>query len=113
MAVPRYIVKSENFFAGIAAGGYTTWVHIDAGSTGRMTFKRSTKANAGFILNRMVLNSTGATSPVVLTDSAVGVIAVIKPGAAEKNFEYNIPLKGNLVVDNPGGADMTVVYVTP
>lgn len=113
MAVPRYIVKSDNFLAGITAGAYTSWVHIDAGNTGRTTIIRSSKANAGLILCQVVVNTTGTTSPIVVSDSARGTIAVIKAGAIESSKDYFIPVKGNILVDNPGAADITVVYVTP
>lgn len=113
MSSPRYIVKSDNFLGGIAAGAYTTWIHIDAGNTGRTTIKRSTKTNAGLILNRVVVNTAGSSTGTTITDSAVGIVGVIKAAVQEKNFEYNIPLKGNLLIDNPGAADLTVVYVTP
>lgn len=113
MASPRYIVKSDNFMAGIGAGAYTSWKHIDAGNTGRTIITRSTKVNAGLILCNIVVNTTGATSSTVVSDSINGVIAVIKASVQEKDFHYNIPLKGNLVIDNPGGQDLTVVYVTP
>jgi len=113
MAVPRFAVKSENYLAGIQAGTNTSWVHIDAGNTGRTTIRRSTKTGAVLILCNVVVNTTGATSGTVISDTAVGNIAVIKASVQEKDFHYNISIKGNLQIDNPGGADLTVVYVTP
>ena len=113
MSLRRYFIKSDNEWAAIQGGGQTSWVHIDAGNTGRTTIKRSTKTGAALILCNIVVNTTGSSSSSVVTDSGRGVIAVLKASVSEKDFHYNIPLQGDLLIDNAGGADLTVIYVTP
>lgn len=109
----RYITKSDNFWSAAAAGGVTQWVHIDSGNTGRTTIKQSTKSNSGLILCNIVVNTTGSTSNTVITDSKRGVVANIKASVTEKDYHYNIPIQGDLWIDNPGGQDLTVIYITP
>lgn len=109
----RYVTKSDNFWAAAAAGGTTSWAHVDSGNTGRITIRASTKPNSCLILCNVVVNTAGSGTSSILRDSAVGVIAVIKASVSEKDFHYNITLKGDLIIDNGGGADMTVVYITP
>ena len=114
----QYRAKSSNYWDAAQTGALSQWVHIDAGNIGRTTVTPSTlapsvtsKAIKPILLQNVVVNTTGATSPIVVSDSAVGVIAVLKPSISEKDYHYNIPIKGNLVIDNPGGADLTVVYI--
>ena len=103
-----YRVKSDNYWSAAAVGGVNQWIHIDAGQTNRVTIKRL--ANKPIVLCGVTVNSSGAAGALVLTDDAVGVIASLKASVAEKDYHYQISLRGNLLIDN-NGSDLTVEYL--
>lgn len=114
-----YRTKSENFWAAAAVGAPNQWIHIDANATGRLTIVPATVSGttqAGaikpIILQSVTINTGVAskTTGVVLTDSARGIAAQLS-GTTEKDFHYNIPFRGSLVIDNPTGADITIAYI--
>lgn len=104
-----YRVKSENFWAAAAVGAPNQWIHIDSGNTGRTTIVPV--PGKPIILQSVTVNSTSSSSGSSFADSGRGMIAVMKASIQEKDYHYNVPLRGNLVIDNPGGADMTIAYI--
>jgi hypothetical protein len=109
-----YRIKSENFWAAAGAGAVNQWLHIDAGFTGRVTLvpaQASTNAIKPIILQNVVVNTSGASGVTTVSDSARGTIATLKASVNEKDYHYNIPLRGSLVVDNTSASDLTVVYI--
>lgn len=108
-----YRVKSDNFWSAAELGACSQWIHIDAGNTGRVTVVPaviSTGAIKPLLLQNVVVNTSGASGATVVSDSGRGVIASLKASVTEKDYHYNIPLRGNLTVDN-NGSDLTVVYI--
>lgn len=114
-------IKTTNHYQQIGVGFDSQWIHIDAGKTTRTTiFPQSANPNTPgdnpgpgsdiVVLIKVIVNTQGSTSPVTLTDSKVGIIANIAAAATPGQYPYNLPLSGNLYIDNPGGADLTVVY---
>ena len=113
-----YRAKSENFWAAAAVGAPNQWVHIDAGNTGittivpaQQTLSSTVGAIKPIILQSVTVNTTGSSTPTTISDSARGVIAVQKAAIQEKDYHYNIPLRGNLVINNGGGSDLTIAYL--
>lgn len=105
----KYRVKSDNFWAAAAVGGVTQWVHVDVGATGRTTI--TAVPGKPLVLCNIVINTSGASGVTTVTDSGRGVIAQLKASVAEKDYHYQIPLVGNLVIDNNSASDMTVAFV--
>lgn len=103
-----YRIKSENYWSGAALGASSQWIHIDAGQTTRVTIAPVT--GKPILLQNIVVNTSGASGATVVSDSARGVIASLKASVTEKDYHYNIPLRGNLTIDN-NGSDLTVVYI--
>jgi hypothetical protein len=95
--------KSENRFAGVQTGFYSRWQHV----TGNATI--SPRAGEIVVLHSVNVNTTTA-SPVILRDSAVGVIATIAASAVGQTFAYMLPLRGDLIIENPGGSDLTITF---
>src|SRR5258708_15351031 len=104
-------VKSGNFWEGAAVGAYTRWVHIDAGNTGRTTI--TPRKNNRVVLCNVVINTSGASGTIVLTDSKTGVIASLKASVQEKDYHYQLPLApgANLFIDNASASDITVMFI--
>lgn len=114
-----YRAKSENFWAAAAVGATNQWIHLDAAATGRVTIVPATVAGttqAGaikpIVLQSATINTGVATKNVgvIITDSARGIAAQLS-GVTEKDFHYNIPFRGSLIIDNATGADITVAYI--
>lgn len=114
-------IKTTNHYQQIGVGFDSQWIHIGAGNTGRTTIvPQSANPNTPgdnpgpgsdiVVLIKVVINTPGASSPTILTDSAVGMIASIEAAAGTGQMPYNLPLKGSLYIDNTGGADLTVVF---
>lgn len=108
-----YRVKSENFWAAAAVGAPNQWFHVDAGTSGRITVvpaNVSTGAIKPIILQSVTINTSGASGSFIVSDSARGTIASLKASVNEKDYHYNVPLRGNLTVD-PNGSDVTIAYI--
>lgn len=95
-------VFSEVRSLGILAGVEGQWFHSTTGTT---TIAAQTGQQV--ILNKILLNTNGGA--VIVRDST-GVIATIAADAPEGTFDYELPLKGSLIVEN-GGSDITVKFV--
>jgi hypothetical protein len=118
-----YRTKSNNYWTGAAVGGNVQWIHIDAGNTGRTTIVpanvngTSTPGNSTsgaikpLILQTITINNTSSGSGCTFTDSLRGIIANMKAAISEKDYHYYLPLRGSLLIDNPGAADLTITYV--
>lgn len=105
-------VKSVIEYQGMQVGADSQWLHIDAGNTGITTIKPRDTGSI-VILIKVVINKKGSSTPLILTDSATGVIASLDPtDATAGQYPYNLPCAqgGNLLINNQGGADITVVY---
>lgn len=98
-------VKTDNRHLGILTGYEARWVHNDGGRTTTIT----PRAGEPVVLHRIVVNTTSA-SVIVVRDSINGVIATLKASVAEQPFDYFLKLKGNLIVENSGTSDITIVY---
>ena len=110
----HYRVKSTNWWSAINNGGYTQWVHIDSGATGRVTIFPITSSSTGLVIKPILLqtvtiNNSGGSGSIVLADSAVGNLAVFKTSVAEKDYHYNVPIRGNFTIDT-NGSDMIICY---
>ena len=112
-----YRAKSENFWAAAAVGAPNQWIHIDAGTTGRITIVQTnlastvtTNAVKPIILQGVTINSSGSSGSFTVTDSGRGIIANLKSSVAEKDYHYNVPLRGNLLLDT-NGSDVTISYI--
>lgn len=112
-----YRAKSDNFWGAAAVGATNQWVHLDAGFTGRLTISPAIVATSTsgaikpIILQSVTVNSSGASGTTVVTDSARGIALQLKVSVAEKDYHYNIPFRGSLVIDNNSGSDLTVAYI--
>ena len=113
-----YRAKSENFWSAAAVGAPNQWVHVDTGNTGIVTIvpaQQTLNTTPGdikpIILQSVTVNAAGSSAGTIISDSARGVIAVQKASIQEKDYHYNIPLRGNLVVNNSGGSDLTIAYI--
>lgn len=98
-------LKSDNRHLGILSGYEKRWKHLGAGDTA--TYTITPRSGEPVVLHSVVLNTNGAL--VTLRDSSVGVIGVIALDAPEGNLDYNLKLKGNLIIEN-GGSDLTVTF---
>lgn len=98
-------VKSDNRHLGVLSGYEARWEHNDGGRTSTIR----PRAGEVVVLHRIVINTTSATA-ITVRDSTNGVIAVIKASVAESTLNYNLKLKGNLIVENAGTSDLTIVY---
>ena len=113
----RYRAKSSNFWDAVGAGAVNSWIHIDSGATGRITIVPATVATTThpsvaikpIILQRINVNTSGSSGSFVVSDSATGIICQLKASVAEKDYDYPLPVKGNLLID-PNGGDETVIY---
>lgn len=101
-------IKTTNHYQQISVGFDSQWKHIDASTTGRTTI--TPHPGEIVVLIKIIINTVGTTTPLVLSDSAVGMIASLAAAATPGQYPYNLPIKGNLLIDNGGGADITVVY---
>lgn len=98
-------VQSDNRHLGLISGYGARWIHNDGSKTTTVT----PKAGQIVVFHRIVVNTTAA-SAITIRDSSVGVIAVLKASIAEGSYLYNLPLKGNLVVEVAGASDVTIVF---
>jgi len=96
-------IKSDNRHLGILSGYEARWVH----NTGNQTI--TPRSGEVIVLHNVVVNTTSGTA-IILKDSAVGVIASIKASVLEGDFIYNLRLKGNLIIENAGGSDLTITF---
>lgn len=95
--------KTDNRHLAILSGYEVRWAHNTATTT------YAAHAGEPFVLGRVIVNTTSA-SPVVLIDTATGVIASLKASVAEGTYPYNLRLRGNLRVENSGGSDLTITF---
>lgn len=98
-------VKSDNRLLGQLVGNYNRWRHSAAVET--VTIGRAT--GEYFILEKILIGTTTA-SAIIVRDSAGGVVLTLKASIAEGTYNFNIPLTGNLIVENPGGSDILIVF---
>ncbi len=98
-------IKSDNHHLGLLSGYETQWIHSGKAETITIT-PRSTEV---VLLNGIDVNTTSA-SAVVVRDSAVGVLATLKASIAEGSYLKGYRVKGNLIVENPGGSDLTIHF---
>ena len=98
-------VDSTTRSLGILAGVEGQWIHNDGGKTTTIT----PQAGQNVILSKIVLNTKGGV--VTIRDSAIGVIGVISATAVEGGYDYEIPIKGNLIVENPSTCDITIKFI--
>jgi hypothetical protein len=110
----HYRVKSTNWWSAINNGGYTQWIHIDSGATGRVTIYPVLSPTTGLVskpilLQTVTINNSGGTGSIVVADSEVSTIADFKTSVTEKDYHYNIPIRGNLTIDT-NGSDMIICY---
>lgn len=112
MAV-RYRAKSDNYWAAVGAGAANSWIHIDAGMTGRVTVKPVTDSNGNvtkpIIIQNNVINTSGASGAYVITDSTQGIMAQLKASVAEKDYHYTAAARGSIYLDN-NGSDATFIF---
>lgn len=96
--------KSDNRLLSIAAGFSSRWDHHTGG-----TKTYTPRTGESVVLHRIIINTTSA-SAIIIRDSAVGVIATIAASTAAGDISYGITCRGNLVIENPGNSDLTVVF---
>ena len=97
-------VQSDNRHLGILSGFGSEWEHGEPGETVTIV----PRTGQIVVLHRIVLNTNGGL--VTVRDSAAGVIGTIALDAPEGPFEYQIPLKGNLIVEVGSTSDVTIVH---
>lgn len=100
-------VKSDNRHLGILSGYECRWRHSGAAET----ITIAPRSGEPVVLHRIVIGTTTA-SAIVVRDSVNGVISTLKASIAEGTYEYNLKLKigSDLIVENPGGSDITIVF---
>lgn len=98
-------IKSDNRHLGILSGYEARWRHSAVAETITIT----PRAGEPVVLHQIIINTTSA-SAIIVRDSAVGVVAGIKASIVEQPMAYYLKLKGNLIVENPGGSDLTIVF---
>lgn len=98
-------IKSDNRHLGVLSGYEVRWIHNDGGKTTTVT----PHVGEPVVLHGIDVNTTSA-SAIVVRDSAVGVIAVLKASIAEGIYLRPKRLKGNLIVENPGTSDITINF---
>lgn len=98
-------IQSDNRQLGILGGSETRWYNSKVAETKTI----SPRAGSVVILHRIVVNSTTA-SAISIRDSGTGTIGTLKASVAENTYRYGVPCRGNLVIDNPGGSDLTIVF---
>lgn len=108
-------VKSDNRHLSILTGYGTRWAHNNGNIAAATPTTYANKSGEPFVLNRLIINTSSA-SAITLTDTgnatnSARVIANIKASISETTLTYNLPLLGSLKVDNPGGSDLTLVFV--
>lgn len=98
-------IKSDNHHLALLAGYETQWVHSPKAETITIT----PRSGEPVLLLGVDVNTTSA-SAVIVRDSAVGVIATLKASIAEGSYLRPMKLRGNLIVENPGGSDLTIRF---
>ena len=112
----RYRAKSSNFWDATNAGASVYFLHIDTGFTGRLIIQPGTNdppASTTFkplILQAITVNTSTSAGVFVATDSAQGILAVLKASVQEKDYHYTVLIRGNLYLDTSGGGDYTITY---
>ncbi len=103
-------VKSTNEYAAFQSGFDNQWLHVGAGATGRTTIVP--RANEQVTLSKVIMNTAGSVTPLVLTDSINGMIASIAETSSTTHLPYTLACKpgASLYIDNSGAADITVVF---
>jgi hypothetical protein len=97
--------QSTNRHAGLLSGYGTRWQHNDGARTSTIT----PQAGKIVVFHRIIINTTSATA-ITIRDSVNGVIGVLKASVSEGTYVYSLPIKGNLIVENPGTSDITIVF---
>lgn len=98
-------VKSDNRLLGQVAGNYNRYRHSAVAET--VTIPPA--VGEFVVLERIVIGTTTA-SAIVVRSSVDGVILSLKASISEGTYTFNLPLKGSLIVENPGGSDLLVVF---
>lgn len=97
-------VKSDNRLLGQIAGNYNRFKHSAVAETVTIT-----PASGEFVVLERILIGTTTASAIVIRDTN-GVILTLKASISEGTYTFNIPVKGNLIVENPGGSDILIVF---
>lgn len=97
-------VKSDNRLLGQVAGNYNRYRHSGAAETVTI----APAAGEFVVLQRIVIGTT--TASAIIVRSAEGVILTLKASIVEGTYHFGILVKGNLIVENPGGSDILIVH---
>jgi hypothetical protein len=98
-------VKSDNRHLGILSGYETRWRHSAVAETVTIT----PRAGEPAVLHHIVVGTT-SSSAIIVRDSINGVILTLKASISEGTYHCAVRIKGNLIVENPGGSDILIVY---
>lgn len=98
-------LKSDNRHLGILSGYEVRWRNSKVAETVTIT----PRGGEVVVLHGIDVNTTTATA-IVVRDSSVGTIGTLKASIAEGPYLGPLKVKGNLVVENPGGSDITIRY---
>lgn len=98
-------VKSDNRLLGQLTGNYNRFRHSGAAET--ITIPPAT--GEFVVLERIVIGTTSA-SAIVVRSAVDGVILTLKASISEGTYTFNLPVRGNLIIENPGGSDLLVVF---
>lgn len=97
-------VKSDNRLLGQVAGNYNRYRHSSAAETVTI----APAAGEFVVLQRIVIGTT--TASAITVRSVEGVLLNLKASISEGTYTFNVPVKGNLIVENPGGSDILIVF---
>lgn len=97
-------IKSDNRHLAILTGYETRHRHSAVAETVTI----APRSGEFVVLHGILLGSTTA-SAIVVRD-ADGVKVTLKASVAEGPYPFNIKCKGSLIVENPGGSDILIVF---
>lgn len=97
-------VKSDNRLLGQLTGNYSRFRHSSVAETITVV-----PASGEFVVLQRIVIGTTTASAIIVRD-ANGVILTLKASISEGTYTFNLPCKGNLTVENPGGSDLLVVF---
>lgn len=97
-------VKSDNRLLGQITGNYNRSRHSGVAETITIA-----PASGEFVILERILIGTTTASAIIVRD-ANGVLSTLKASIAEGTYNFNLPCKGNLIVENPGGSDILIVF---
>lgn len=97
-------VKTDNRLLGQLTGNYNRYRHSGVAET--VTIPPA--SGEYVVLQRIIIGTTTASAIIVRCSD--GVVLTLKASIAEGTYTFNLPVRGNLIVENPGGSDILIVF---